>query len=82
MNFKTIAEVNMLLETVKKCKSDVWLSSSSGDQFNLKSPLCAYVGVASLLTEKGKELHLWCYNSEDMRIIDDFFKGHPYLLNE
>jgi len=72
--------VNMLLETVKKCKSDVWLASNMGDQYNLKSPLCAYIGVAALLTEKSRDLNIWCYQNDDRKIIDDFFAAHPELM--
>jgi len=59
-------DLNDFIHTVEKCKGNVYLKTSEGDCFNLKSRLSAIVGLAELI--RGgivTEATLECDNAED-----------------
>lgn len=61
------------LETVDKCKGDVFLETEDGDILNLKSRLCQMLGLATLL--KGAEIGeatVRCQIPEDETILFRF----------
>ena len=57
MRLHNIGEVNDFLETVDRCKGDVWLESAEGDKLSLKSSLRRYVAIADLIRDRAK-----CWN--------------------
>ncbi len=65
MKIKNIEQVNEFLAAVDKCKGDVWLLSSQGDELNLKSRLSQYVAIGALLKDYNEELELFCQFTED-----------------
>lgn len=80
VKIKKLSQVNWFLGVVNECNGDVWLTSSYGDKYNLKSALSQYLSVAALLSEKGDELELWCQNQEDEARFYKLFNEHPEIL--
>lgn len=80
MKLTNIRTVHKFLLTVDRCKGDVWLESNKGDKFNLKSPLSQYVAIASLISERGNELELFCANHDDENRFFEFFEKNPEVL--
>lgn len=61
------------IQTLDKCKGDVFLETNEGDVLNLKSKLCQMIGVANIM--KGaviKEATLRCSNPEDESLLFRF----------
>lgn len=80
MKFTKAIEVNEFLKTVEECKGEVWIESSCGDKFVLKSVFSRYLAVAALLSEHGDELELFCQLPEDERKFYEFFNEHPSVI--
>jgi hypothetical protein len=75
MKLNTDLEVEEFLQTVTKCKGDVYLLSLQGDRINLKSSLSQYVAIGELI--KGEvELDLFCTLREDEVMFYKFFQKH------
>lgn len=79
---KNIKDINNLLEAVKRCKGDVLLRSVDGtEEFNLKSALSVYLGVARLCEEQGDNYEIFCDRVEDeahlIQFFNDFYKNNP-----
>lgn len=75
MKLNTDLEVEEFLQTVTKCKGDVYLLSLQGDRINLKSSLSQYVAIGELI--KGEvELDLFCTLREDEGKFYKFFQKH------
>ena len=72
--------IDALLDTVKQCKSDVYLKSVQGDQYNLKSELSTYIAIGDLLSDRGDDLELFCNNPEDESKFLRFFSENPEVL--
>lgn len=71
---KNIKDVNSLLEAVKKCEGDVLLRSVDGtEEFNLKSALSAYLGIARLCEEQGDNYEIFVTNKSDEPYMLSFF---------
>ena len=80
MKLKNIDQVHEFLTVVDECKGEVFLTSSFGDKFNLKSKLSQYIAVAALLGQHGEELELWCDEKEDEAKMLDFLAEHRDLV--
>lgn len=80
MKLTNIKEVNSFLKTVDECKGSVWLESSDGNKFNLKSKLSQYVAIAALISIEGENLELFCALPEDERKFYDFFTENSDTL--
>ena len=80
MKINNITLVNEFLEIVNNCKGNVYLTSSEGDKFNLKSALSQYIAMGALLGQKGDELELWCDDKEDEAKFMKFLNEHPETL--
>ena len=72
--------VEKFKEAVGKCSGPVWLTSTDGDQYNLKSYLSQYVAIGALLSDHGDELELWCGNKEDEANFRMFFAECPEVI--
>ena len=46
MKINKIEQVAEFLKTIDKCEGEVYLTSSFGDKYNLKSNLTEYVAIA------------------------------------
>lgn len=80
MRLQKISQVQLFLDTVNSCEGDVWLTSSYGDKYNLKSLLTQYVAISALLGDQGDQLELWCENKEDEAKFLKLFNEHPEIL--
>lgn len=61
------------MQTLDKCKGDVFLETNEGDVLNLKSKLCQMMGIANIL--KGaviSEATIRCANPEDESLLFRF----------
>ena len=65
------------LDAVNKCREDVWLTSPTGDRYNLKSELSQYIAIGALLQNKGHLLELFCASKADEGHFYQFFQEHP-----
>lgn len=72
-------EISDFLAAIKKANGAVWLESSQGDKYNLKSTLSRYVAIAALIENHGDELELFC-TPGDEGLFYKFFEKHPETL--
>lgn len=80
MRLKNEIEITDFLIAVNKAKGEVWLESSQGDRYNLKSTLSRYVAIGALIENHGNELELFCANNFDESLFYRFFEEHPDTL--
>ena len=73
-------EISDFLIAIKQAKGEVWLESSQGDRYNLKSTLSRYVAIAALIENHGDELELFCSTPADEGFFFKFFDNHPDTL--
>lgn len=74
MLLKNAKDIKQLIAAIKKCKGDVILKSTDGkEEFNLKSTLSQYMGIARLCEEHGEEYEIFCMNREDESYLLQFF---------
>ena len=79
MKINKIEQVTEFLKTIDKCEGEVYLTSSFGDKYNLKSKLTQYVAIAELLNSDN-DLELWCDNKKDEQFFIEFFNKNPEVL--
>ena len=61
------------IQTLDKCRGDVFLETEEGDVLNLKSKLCQMIGVANILKDAvNKEVTIRCSNPEDESLLFRF----------
>lgn len=61
------------IQTVEKCKGDVYLETSDGDVLNLKSKLCQMIGLSTILANTEiAEATVRCANFEDETLLYRF----------
>ena len=74
MLLKNACDVNALVDAVAKCNGDVLLRSVDGrEEFNLKSTLSQYIGIARLCEEKGDQYEIFCMDRNDEGRMMQFF---------
>lgn len=79
MKINKIEQVTEFLKTIDKCEGEVYLTSSFGDKYNLKSKLTQYVAISELLNSNN-DLELWCDNKKDEQFFIEFFNENPEVL--
>lgn len=80
MKFTSAKQFYDFQEVLERCVGNVYLRSTFGDCYNLKSTLSQYVAFAALLGDHGDELELYCANREDEAMLLGFLKEHNELL--
>lgn len=80
MKLNNEIEIADFLKAVNAAKGEVWLESTQGDRYNLKSTLSRYVAFGALIENHGAELELFCANSADEPLFYNFFNRHPETL--
>ena len=65
MKLVNIKEVEQFRKVVRECEGDVYLKSTEGDVFNLKSAMSEYIALGRLLSEQGDSLELFTTCRED-----------------
>lgn len=74
MILKNVKNIESLLTAISKCKGDVYLRSVDGsEEFNLKSTLSQYIGIARLCEDHGDEYEIFCANIGDEGYLFEFF---------
>lgn len=73
-------ELSDFMQAVFASKGNVYLKSTEGDCYNLKSNLSKYVALGKLLSEQAEELELFCDNRFDESLFYKFFEKHPDTL--
>lgn len=77
MKFKKAIDVNDFFRTVEECEGEVWMESTSGDKYVLKSVFSRYIAMSTLLSEQGDNLELYCQLPEDRVRFYKYFYEHP-----
>lgn len=77
MKIQNINQLDDFLSAVNKCAGNVYLNSTEGDVFNLKSRLSQYVAIGALLGDEGDYLELFCDERKDEKHFFKFFAEHP-----
>ena len=80
MKLKNEIEITDFLAAIKAANGSVWLESTEGDRYNLKSTLSRYVAIAAMINEHGHELELFCSNPADEGLFYKFFAKYPDTL--
>ncbi len=61
------------IQTLDKCRGDVFLETEEGDVLNLKSKLCQMIGVANILKDAIiKEVTIRCADPADESLLFRF----------
>lgn len=76
----TEEEIKDFKKAIASCAGEVWLESTEGDKFNLKSVVSQYIALGELLKTHGKDLELFCQNHDDEHYFYQFFKDYPNTL--
>lgn len=72
MRVRNMKEVEALKDAISRCSKSVWLESSQGDKYDMKSALSQYIGIAKLLQDEDEELELFASAREDQVVLMDF----------
>ena len=76
MRIRTEEQLKNFENTINSCRSDVYLLTPEGRQYDLKKPMDRYFGISLLLDERAKEPELFatCHEDEQklMRYITAF----------
>ena len=78
MKIQNISDVNTFFKVIDSCAGKVELITGEGDRLNLKSKLCQYVSLTSLLKSDVEipELEIVAYEPEDTERIIKFLMTH------
>jgi len=73
---KNIKDLEAFKEAVRKCQGDVYLvKSDKSEQFNLKSTLSEYLGLARLADAHGDEYEVFCqFAGDEGNLLKYFFE--------
>lgn len=80
MKISDMKTLNGFLGAVDKCGGNVYLISTFGDKYNLKSALSKYIAIGELLSENGDKLELFCEQKGDEGYFMEFFENNPAVL--
>lgn len=74
MKIRNIKDIDGFFNVIDSCEGKVELITGEGDRLNLKSKLCQYVSLATILKMNAEipELELVAYEAEDTERILKF----------
>ena len=74
MKIRNITDIDGFFKVIDSCEGKVELITGEGDRLNLKSKLCQYVSLATILKMDAEipELELVAYEPEDTERIIKF----------
>lgn len=74
MKIRNIKDIDGFFNVIDSCEGKVELITGEGDRLNLKSKLCQYVSLATILKTDAEipELELVAYEAEDTEKIIKF----------
>ena len=71
---KNINDVKTFMAAVAQCKGDVYLvKDDQSEEFNLKSELSEFLGIARLAEERGDRYEIFCQLPQDESILIKYF---------
>ena len=74
---KDYVDVQEMHKAIQQCRSDVYLIKNDGsEQFNLKSALSEFLGLARLAEKYGDQYEIFCQNAADEAILMKFYRDH------
>lgn len=79
MKLKSINDIKAFQQIIDECESDVWLESTFGDKYNLKSTLSQYVAIGELISQRGDDLELFARSQRDTVKLMNFLSKHKDL---
>ena len=73
---RNIKDLEAFRQAVRDCKGDVYLvKSDKSEQFNLKSTLSEYLGLARLADAHGDEYEVFCqFAADEGNLLKYFFE--------
>ena len=71
--------IQIAQKIIDECEGEVWLESTFGDKYNLKSMLSQYVAIGELISQRGEDLELFARNQNDTMKLIDFLSKHSDL---
>lgn len=77
MRFTNVNDINSFIGAVGSCKQAVWLTNHRGKNYNLKSALSLYVGIADLIGENAEDYEIFCDSRDDERYMIRYFMNRP-----
>ena len=80
MKLNKVTELYAFLAAIDQAKGEVYLVSTQGDQYNLKSELSKYIAIGALLNDHSDDLELFCQLPEDEPLFLKFFYEYPETL--
>lgn len=79
MKLNNINDLKAFQKIIDECEGEVWLESTFGDKYNLKSTLSQYVAIGELIANRGDDLELFASNQSDTMKLIDFLGKHKDL---
>ncbi len=73
MKIRTKQEVEEFQNAVNQCSGKVWLVAPNGKQYDLKSDVQQYLGIASLIGEGSEDMELFTSDFNDEMIMMDVY---------
>ena len=67
MTIRSNEEMKLFEHTIDQCRKTVWLMTPEGEQYDLKTPMGRYQGIARMLSSKSvmePELFTTCFEDE------------------
>ena len=81
MKLKNLQSVEKFISTVEACTGNVYLKSTEGDVFNLKSSMSRYVAIGKMISESANSLELFADRREDEARLLQMIKFMPDCLS-
>ena len=72
MRLTKVEDFDLFRDAIKQCTGDVYLESSEGDRYNLKSTFSQYIALWALIKNDGHRLKLTCANPEEAAMFSTF----------
>ena len=79
MTLRTVKDIKRFQNAIQQCKDNVWLRSINGQNYNLKSAISQYIGIAKVLSGR-KDLELFTDIKDDEKYFLRMFSAHPEML--
>ena len=73
MKITTKQEVEAFQNAIDQCSGKVWLVAPNGKQYDLKSDVERYLGIASLISENGEDMELFTSDYNDDMIMMELY---------
>lgn len=79
MKLGGIKQLQDFLRVVDSCKGEVWIETSAGDRFSLKSEFSKYIAIDRLIENERGNYELFCSNAVDENKMFRLFGEYPEM---